>query len=100
MTHSEHRTYVQMWTKDRNAFDRWMKACAVVGSIFAVVVVIMAVGSSKSHGPEQANAGTAPGTEVSASARHGGQTGALSPHELTIRIAPEQLPVQQVNEPF
>jgi hypothetical protein len=100
MTQSEYRTYMQMWTKDRNAFDRWMKASAVVGSIFAAAVVIMAVTSSKAPGPEQAAAGGTPGTEISASARHGEQTDALSPYELTIRIAPHQLPVLQVDEPF
>ena len=53
---------MQMWTKDGNVFDRWMKASAVVGSIFAAAVVIMAVSSSKAPGPEQAAAGGTPGT--------------------------------------
>src|SRR5262245_18523502 len=43
MTQSDPRGYVHLWTKDRNAFDRWMKACAVVGSIFAAAVLIMAL---------------------------------------------------------
>jgi hypothetical protein len=96
MTHSEYRTYLQMWTKDRNAFDRWMKASAVAGSIFAAAVVVMAIGSSTAPGPERAVA--TPGTEISASARHG--EGTMSPSELTLQFAPGQPPVQQVDEPF
>jgi hypothetical protein len=100
MTQSEYQTYVRMCTKDRREFHRWLSASVVVGSIFAAAVVIMAVGSSKAPGPDQAATGGTPGTEISASARHSEPTETLSPYELTIRIAPHQLPVQQVDEPF
>jgi hypothetical protein len=99
MTQSEHRGYVHLWTRDRNTFDRWMKACAVVGSIFAAAVLIMALGSSKAPGPQQAAMAGMPGTEISASARHHNQA-SVSPTELTLQFAPHQLPIQQVNEPF
>jgi hypothetical protein len=70
MTQSEYQTYVRMWTKDRREFDRWLSASAAVGSIFAAAVVIMAVGSTKAPGPDQAAAFETPGTEISAPARH------------------------------
>jgi hypothetical protein len=99
MTQREYRAYTHMWTKDRNSFDRWMKASAVVGSLFAAAVLIMAIGSAKAPSLDQAAAGRTPGTEVSASARHGSE-GAMSPYELTRQFAPDQLPLQQVHEPF
>ena len=94
MTKSEYRTFVEMWTKDRNAIDRWLKASAVAGSIFAAAVVIMALSSSRAPGPEQATA-----IDISASARHSAQS-TMSPYELMLQIAPGQIPVQQVDEPF
>jgi hypothetical protein len=99
MTAREHRSYTHMWTKDRDTFDRWMKVSAVVGSLFAAAVLIMAIGSFKAPSPDLAAAGRTSGTEVSASARHGSE-GAISPHELTLQFAPDQLPLQQVHEPF
>jgi hypothetical protein len=98
MTQSEHRGYLHLWTTDRNAFDRWMKACAVVGSIFAAAVLIMALGSSKGAGPKQAAMGGMPGTEISASTRP--NQASMSPHQLMLQFAPRQLPLQQVHEPF
>ena len=100
MTQSEYRTYLRMVTKDRNAFDRWMKASAIVGSIFAAAVAIMAVATYRSPISERVIAGSMLGTEISASARHGEPTVGLSPHEMTIRMAPDQFPVQHVVDPF
>jgi hypothetical protein len=100
MTQSEYRTYLQMVTKDRNAFDRWMKASAVVGALFAAAVAIMAAATYRSPAPARIVAGSMLGTEISASARHGEPTGGLSPHEMTIRMAPDHLPVQHVADPF
>jgi hypothetical protein len=100
MTQSEYRTYVQMWTKDRNAFDRWMKASAVAGSLFAAVVLVMAIGSSKVSGPQQVAARATAATEISAAARHGERKDTISPYELTLRFAPDQLPLQEVHYPY
>jgi hypothetical protein len=98
MTQSEHRGYVYLWTKDRDAFDRWMKACAVVGSMFAAAVLIMALGSSKTPGPQQAAMGGMPGNEISASARP--NQASMAPHQMMLDFAPHQLPIHQVHEPF
>jgi hypothetical protein len=85
--------------QDQGTFDRWLKANAVIGSIFAVALVGMALGGSNA-GPAQAVAGSAHATEVSAAARQDDQGRTLSSYELTVRIAPNQLPVLQVDEPF
>jgi hypothetical protein len=99
MTHSEYRAYLQM-TNDRNAFDGWMKASAVVGSIFAAAVAIMAISTYRSPAPERVVAGNMLGTEISASARHHAPTGGLSPYEMTIKTVSYQLPVHDVVDPF
>ena len=99
MTQSEYRTYLQM-AKDRNAFDGWMKASAVVGSIFAAAVAIMAVANYRSPAPERVVAASMLGTEISASARHHATMGGLSPYDMTIKMVSYQLPVHDVVDPF
>ena len=80
--------------------QRWLTASAVVGSIFTTVVVVMAIASSD-PGPRQAGAESATvTTEFSASERRHEASEVMSPYELTIRIRPDQLPVEQVDQPF
>jgi hypothetical protein len=83
-----------------NAGQHWLKASAVVGSIFAGVVIVMALASSD-PGPRQATAESATATtEFSAAERRQEASNAMSPYEIMIGIAPDQLPVQQVDQPF
>jgi hypothetical protein len=94
MTKSEIvHTYRQMSAEDPG-FDRWLKANAVVGSIFAAALVAMAVAGSD-PGPRHAMAQV--GEAIAAMSQDDGQ---VSPTALTIQFAPGQLPVQQVDEPF
>jgi hypothetical protein len=83
--------------QDPETFDRWLKANAVIATIFAAALAGMALGGSKA-GPVQAIAGSAQASELGAAP--GEPRGVLSPYELTIRIAPDRLPVQQVDQPF
>ena len=80
------------------AFDRWLKANVAIGSIFAAAVVVMALAGSK-VGTMQAVAQEAQATELSASAKID-QARMLSSYELTVQIAPDGLPVMQVDQPF
>jgi hypothetical protein len=47
-----------MSPEDRHAFDRWLKANAVVGSIFAAALIAMALLGSNSVGPGDATVAT------------------------------------------
>ena len=98
MTQSEHRGYLHLWTTDRDAFDRWMKASVVAGALFAAAVLVMALGSTKGPGPQQAAMGGMPATEISGSARQ--SQASMSPYQLMLQSAPDQLPLQPVHEPF
>ena len=90
-------TYRHLSPADRAVFDRWLKANAIGGSIFAAAFLVMAVAGSDA-GPRQAMANSEI-TDVGAAMRHS-DAGRVSPTELTIRIAPSELPVQQVDQPF
>ncbi|MFL6946619.1 MAG: hypothetical protein ACJ8FU_00325 [Xanthobacteraceae bacterium] len=91
---------IEQYTKAAVDGQPWLKASAVVGSIFAAVVVVMALASSD-PGPRQASAENATATtEFSASGRREEPSKVNSAHELMIRIAPYQLPVEQVDQPF
>jgi hypothetical protein len=86
--------YRHMSNEDRDCFDRWLKANAVVGSIFAAALMAMAVAGSD-PGPRHAMAQVG-----EASAATSQDDGLVSPSALTIRLSPDQIPVQQVDEPF
>jgi hypothetical protein len=86
-----------MVAENGTTFDRWLKANMVVGSIFSAGLLAMAVAGSD-PGPRQALADVQ-ATDLSA-ASTAGQASQISPYALTIRFAPGDLPVQQVNEPF
>jgi hypothetical protein len=84
---------------DQLAFDRWLKANLVIGSLMAGGLVLMAiVGSGASFGPEQASASSSP-----AMAKAGNRPlhdRDATPLGMMRRIKPGELPVQQVDSPF
>ena len=56
--------YRKLSCSDRVAFDRWLKANAVVASIFSVALVVMAFAGSRPAGPVEGAAGrNAPGLQ-------------------------------------
>jgi hypothetical protein len=44
------RNYMKMSPEDRRTFDRWLKANAILGLIFALGIIAMAVAGSNSGG--------------------------------------------------
>ena len=92
--------YESMSAAERRTFDRWLKTSAVVGSIVAATVFVMALAASNSVGPQQAEATALLPSDISAAEKRPDQGGVLSAYQLMIRVAPDQLPVRQVNEPF
>jgi hypothetical protein len=44
------RTYMKMSPEDQRTFDRWLKANAIIGLIFAVGIIAMAVAGFNSGG--------------------------------------------------
>lgn len=76
--------------EDRRVFDRWLKANAIFGLIFAAGIIAMALAGSYSAGPR--HAATANSTKASDVAadfpalkpRHG-RTGVLSTNEVIVR---------------
>jgi hypothetical protein len=93
MTKHEIRQYKSVTSEDQRTFDRWLKVSAVVGSIFAAVVVVIAIAASD-PGPRDAGA-TSPKSTAS-----GTSEWRRSAYELMIGIAPHQLPVERVDRPF
>ncbi len=48
------RNYMKMSPEDRRTFDRWLRANAIIGLIFAVGIIAMAVAGSNSGGSRDA----------------------------------------------
>jgi hypothetical protein len=48
------QNYMKMSPEDRRTFDRWLKANAIIGLIFAVGIVAMAVAGFNSGGSRDA----------------------------------------------
>jgi hypothetical protein len=46
--------YTRLSREDRRTFDRWLKANAIVGAIFATGLIVMALTGSRSVGPRDA----------------------------------------------
>ena len=86
------RQYGRMSAEDQRAFDRWLAANAIIGSLFAAALVFMALAETNVAGPSRAAADGRATTGQGAPAMRSDR---LSPYELTIRLAPDQLPVQQ-----
>jgi hypothetical protein len=93
------RQYKDMSGEDQRTFDRWLKANLVIGSIIAAGIVAMALAGSNALGPRSAVAND-PVTTAQASETQRTPTGPLSAYELMIRMAPDRLPVEHVDEPF
>jgi hypothetical protein len=101
MTKSEiYQTYQRMSEDKQRTFNRWLTANLAIGSLFSAALVAMAISASDAEmpGPRHATAQNAQASNVGAPAKE--QSGIVSPYELTIRFAPDQLPVQQVDEPY
>lgn len=49
------RYYKFMPPADQRTFDRWLKANAIVGLIFTIAIVAMAIGGSTAHAPAVAD---------------------------------------------
>ena len=86
--------YPHLSAEDQRAFDRWMKANLVVGSLFASALVAMALIGSKALEPETADAQISRSVAIEA-LNHDQH---LSPYEIMIRLP--NLPAQQVKDPF
>ena len=86
--------YTDMSAEDQRAFDRWMNANLVVGSLFASALVAMALIGSKALEPETAVAQISRSVAIEA-LNHDKH---LSPYEIMIRLP--NLPTQQVKDPF
>src|SRR5215216_6183803 len=59
--------YQGLSTEDRRTFDRWLKANAVIASIFAMALVAMAINSSGPPWPATATAKSAETGDITAS---------------------------------
>jgi hypothetical protein len=92
-------TYKTMSADDQRAFRAWLWANGVIASLFAGVLVAMALASSNLSGPDRAMAKGAHTTGIRAATPTTGRDN-LSPYERMIRIAPNELPTEQVEWPF
>jgi hypothetical protein len=80
------RNYKNMSPQDQRAFDRWLKANAIVGLIFAAGFLAMALAGSNSAGPRDAVvASSTKASDVAASGQHREQTGVSSARANMIR---------------
>jgi hypothetical protein len=80
-----------------DAFDGWLKANTVIGSMITAALLFMAFGGSDLVTPGAAIAQSKAAAVESTTPVPGR---AMSPFDLMIRIAPDALPIQQVDEPF
>jgi hypothetical protein len=81
--------YQRMSREDQRTFNRWLKANAILGLIFAAGIIAMALAGSRSVGPRDAAvANTSKASDVAVSAQRRKQTGVLSTHELVIQDKP------------
>jgi hypothetical protein len=88
--------YKTMSAQDQRTFDRWLKANLVIGSAISAGLLFMAFGGPTLVTPGSAVADGKPTIESSAPI----PGRAMTPFDLMIRIAPDALPVEQVDEPF
>jgi hypothetical protein len=88
--------YKTMSAQDQRTFDRWLSANLVLGSAIAAGLLFMAFGGPDLVTPGAAVADGKPVAESSVPV----PGRAMSPFDLMIRIAPDALPTQQVDEPF
>lgn len=93
------QTYRELSIEDQKGFDSWLKANAVIASLFAAALLGMAIGGSDVSVSTQALAKDAQTTGYGATQRIE-RIDVVSPYDLTLRYAPDQLPVEQVDAPF
>jgi hypothetical protein len=72
--------------EDQRTFDRWLKANAVVGAIFATGLVVMALTGARSVGPRDAElASRTKASDVAASEQRWRQLGVVTIQDPMIR---------------
>ena len=91
--------YEHLSAEDQHTFDRWLRANAVVASIFGLALVAMALNSSGPPGPATATAMGGDGN-LTAPAKGRKSIHDQSPYELMNRLGPGDLPMQEYVEPF
>jgi hypothetical protein len=87
--------YRNLGPEEQRKFDGWLKANAIVASLFALALVAMALNSSGPPGPDTA---TAKGVD-NAAVKGPDRANELSAYDLMIRLG-RDLPVRQTAEPF
>jgi hypothetical protein len=88
--------YRNMSAQDQRTFERWLSANLVIGSAIAAGLLFMAFGGPDLVTPGSAVADGKPVAESSVPV----PGRAMTPFDLMIRIAPDALPVEQVDQPF
>ena len=88
--------YKTMSADDQRTFERWLKVNLVAGSAIVAGLLFMAFGGPDLVTPSVAVAKSKPAAESTTPV----PGRAMSPFDLMIRIAPDALPVEQVDQPF
>ena len=78
--------YRGLSTEDQHTFDRWLKANAVAGAIFATGLIVMALTGSRSVGPRDAElASRTKASDVAVSGQRWRQPGVVTTQDPMIR---------------
>jgi hypothetical protein len=78
--------YTRLSREDRRTFDRWLKANAIVGAIFATGLIVMALTGSRPVGPRDAEvASKTKASDVAVSEQRWRQPGVMTTQDPTIR---------------
>jgi len=78
--------YTRLSREDRRTFDRWLKANAIVGAIFATGLIVMALTGSRFVGPRDAEvASRTKASDVAVSQQHWRQPGIVTTQDPKIR---------------
>jgi hypothetical protein len=88
--------YKTMSAEDRCTFERWIKFNLAAGCLIVAGLLFMAFGGPDLFTPSEAVAKSKAATESAAPV----PGRAMSPFDLMIRIAPDGLPIEQVDQPF
>jgi hypothetical protein len=78
--------YSRLSPEDQRTFDRWLKANAIVGAIFATGLIAMALTGSGSVGPRDAEvASRTKASDVAVSEQRSRQPGTVTTHDPKVR---------------
>ena len=78
--------YKRMSPEDRSTFNRWLKANAIGGAIFAIALIAMALAGSRSVGPRDAElASRTKASDVAVSEQRSRQPGVVTTQDPMIR---------------